>query len=77
MEHPVEYVVSHRDLLRSPRGLFCHGNEQPPPYTTDQMISKGITAIEVTGIFTTALLKWNGIDPVDQDWANITYRPDR
>ena len=37
------------------------------------MISKGITAIEVTGIFTTALLEWNGMDPVDQDWATLKH----
>ena len=29
---------------------------------TDQMIIKGITTIEVTGIFTTALLEWNGME---------------
>ena len=45
----------------------------PSPYTTDQMISKGITAIKVTGIFTTALLKWNGMDPVDQDLATLKH----
>ena len=37
------------------------------------MISKGITAIKVTGIFTTALLEWNGMDPVDQDWARLKH----
>ena len=37
------------------------------------MISKGITAIEVTGIFNTALLEWNGMDPVDQDWATLKH----
>ena len=37
------------------------------------MISKGITAIEVTGIFTNALLEWNGMDPVDQDWATLKH----
>ena len=33
MDHPVEYLVSDRDVLRSPRGLFRHGDEQPPPPT--------------------------------------------
>ena len=37
------------------------------------MISKGITGIEVTGIFTTALLECNGMDPVDQDWATLKH----
>ena len=37
------------------------------------MISKGITAIEVAGIFTTALLEWNGMDPVDQDWSTLKH----
>ena len=45
----------------------------PSPYTTDQMISKGITAIEVTGIFTTSLLEWNVMDPVNQHWATLKH----
>ena len=35
---------------------FVMVTSNQPPYKTDQMISKGITAIEVKGIFTTALL---------------------
>ena len=27
----------------------------------------------MTGIFTTALLEWNGMDPVDQDWATLKH----
>ena len=52
---------------------FVMATSNPPPYTTDQMINKGITAIEVTGIFTTALLEWNGIDLIDQDWATLKH----
>ena len=33
---------------------FVMATSTTPPYTTDQMISKGITAIKVTGIFTIA-----------------------
>ena len=47
--------------------FFVMATSNPPPYRTDQMISKGITAIKVMGIFTTALLKWNGMDPIYQD----------
>ena len=55
------------------KDCFVMETRNHPPYTTDQMISKGITAIEVTGIFTTALLEWNGMDPVDQDWATLKH----
>ena len=52
---------------------FVMATSNPPPYTTDQVISMGITAIEVTGVFTTALFEWNGMDPVDQDWSTLKH----
>ena len=35
---------------------------QPPAYTAEQMVDKALTAIQLTCLFPTAILEWNGFD---------------
>ena len=37
-----------------------------PAYTTKQILDKAKTAVEQTGLFSTALLEWNGADKTDK-----------
>ena len=42
-----------------------------PAYTQDQMIDKGLTAIQVTGLYSTAVLEWTGFDEANMTWAEF------
>jgi len=42
-----------------------------PPYTLEQMIDKGVIAIQETGLYQTALLEWNGFAEANQTWPEL------
>jgi len=42
-----------------------------PAYTTAQMVDKAKTAVQLTGLYQTAILEWNALDDVDKTWANF------
>ena len=42
-----------------------------PAYTAEQMIDKGITAIKRTGLYSTALVKWQAFELADQSWSEF------
>lgn len=42
-----------------------------PPYTMEQMIDKGVMAIQSTGLYQTAMLEWNGFDPANKTWPEL------
>ena len=44
---------------------------QPPAYTAEQMVDKALTAIQSTGLFPTAILKWNGFMNNHQTWPEF------
>ena len=37
----------------------------------EQMINKATIAIQQTGLYESAILGWNGFDPVNKDWPNF------
>ena len=43
----------------------------PPEYTEAHMVRQAITSIEISGLFLTALLKWNGFDPANNNWESL------
>ena len=40
-------------------------------YTFTQMIDKALTAVQVTGLFPTAILEWNGFASEDKTWPEF------
>lgn len=42
-----------------------------PPYTMEQMIIRAITSIQLTGLYSQALIEWNQLPPANQTWDNL------
>ena len=40
-------------------------------YTQEQMIDKALMAVQTTGLFSIAVLEWNGFDKVNQIWSEF------
>ena len=51
--------------------IFEQALANPPAYIQEQIIVNAITSMEQCGLFPTALLKRNGFDPQNKDWANL------
>ena len=51
----------------------CYSNSirNPPPYTMDQLVYNAKTAIQETGLYSMAILEWNGFDPANQNWGEL------
>jgi hypothetical protein len=43
----------------------------PYPYMMEQIIDKAIVAIQRTGLYSTALLEWEGFDAVKKTWYEL------
>ena len=39
-----------------------------PPFTMEQMMTRAIMAIQLTGLYSQALIEWNGTDPATRTW---------
>jgi hypothetical protein len=39
-----------------------------PPYTTEQMIIRTITSIQLTGLYSQALIEWNALPDIGKTW---------
>ncbi len=42
-----------------------------PPYTMEQMITRAITSIQLPGLYSQALIKWNQIPAANQIWDRL------
>ena len=42
-----------------------------PVYTTEKMVVKALIAIQLTSLYSTAILEWNAIDEVNQTWPEF------
>ena len=42
-----------------------------PAYTQEQMINTAIMAVQTTGLYSIAVLKWNGFDANNQIWSEF------
>ena len=42
-----------------------------PPYTTEQMIIRAITSIQLTGLYSQALIEWNALPEADKTWDRL------
>ncbi len=42
-----------------------------PPYTTEQMIIRAITSIQLTGLYSQALIEWNALPDADKTWDRL------
>ena len=42
-----------------------------PAYSTEQMVDKALIDIQLTSLYSTAILEWNAIDEVNQTWPEF------
>ena len=66
--NPNESIDNFFDRLED---CYVQSIAQPPAYTTEQMIDKALTAIQLTGLFPTAILEWNGFADGNQTWPEF------
>ena len=50
---------------------FLFAAAAQPAYTMEQMIDKAIIAIQNTGLYSTAILEWNGFLAVNKTWIGL------
>ena len=65
---PVDPIETLFDRLEE---CYIQAIRNKPAYTVEQMQDKAKTAIELTGLFSTALLEWNGADEADKTWPHF------
>jgi hypothetical protein len=44
-----------------------------PPYTMDQMVTRAITSIQLTGLYSQALIEWNQVPDADKTWDRLKH----
>ena len=69
LNEPIENIF---DRLED---CYVQSITQPPAYTAEQMVDKALTAIQLTGLFPTAILEWNGFDVNHQTWPEFKSNP--
>ena len=42
-----------------------------PAYTVEQLIDKAVTSVQLTGLYPTALLEWNGFAEENKTWPEM------
>jgi hypothetical protein len=42
-----------------------------PAYTVEQLIDKAVTSVQLTGLYPTALLEWNGFAEENKTWPEL------
>ena len=62
---PIETMFFHLEEL------FVQAVRAGVPYSSMQLLDKGLDNIKKTGIFITAIVEWNGFDDADKSWNNF------
>ena len=51
--------------------LFVQVVQAGVPYSQAQLLDKGLGNLKKTGLFITAVVEWNGFDPLNKTWNNF------
>ena len=55
-----------KDLFDRLEECFVVALVAKPAYSTEQIVDKALIAIQLTSLYSTAILEWNSIDEVNQ-----------
>ena len=51
--------------------LFVQDVQAGVPYSQAQLLDRGLDNLKKTGLFITAVVEWNGFDPLNKTWNNF------
>ena len=66
--NPAEPIETYFDQLED---CYVAAIIASPPYTIEQMITKAIMAIQLTGLYSQALIEWNALPAVSKTWDTL------
>jgi len=50
---------------------YIYALRAKPAITMEQLIDKAVTGVQLTGLYPTVLLEWNGFDDANQTWPEL------
>ena len=59
------------DLFDRLEEFFAVALVAKPAYSAEQMVDKALIDIQLTSLYSTAILEWNAIDEVNQTWPEF------